>query len=100
LNERARRTQDLQIALESLVRTSNARPRIGGATEGGVFVLRADLISAEARGSVATARIVLHARRGTLHDQLRGQAPNATPPRRRLPPVDRGQSTQPPVRGC
>ena len=93
LNERgASYVQDLQIALESLVRTSNARPRIGGATrEGGVFVLRADLISGETRGVLfATARIVLHARRGTLHDQLKGrQAPDVPPP----PPRTRSPST-------
>ena len=97
LNERgASYVQDLQIALESLVRTSNARPRIGGATrEGGVFVLRADLISAETRGVLfATARIVLHARRGTLHDQLKGrQASNAAPTRtRRRSPSATGRS--------
>jgi cyclic beta-1,2-glucan synthetase len=85
LNERgASYVQDLQIALESVVRSNSARPRIvGGAMrEGGVFVLRADLISGEARGVLfAMARVVLHARSGTLHDQLAGrESREATPP--------------------
>ncbi|HEY2592794.1 MAG TPA: glucoamylase family protein, partial [Chloroflexota bacterium] len=51
LNERgASYVQDLQIALETLVRTSQSRTRLGFASEtGGIFVLRSDLISAESR---------------------------------------------------
>ena len=47
LNERASSyVQDLQIALETLVRTSQSRPQIGAdGARGAVFVLRADLIS-------------------------------------------------------
>jgi len=73
LNERgASYVQDLQIALESLVRTSLARPRIAGAdTHGKVFVLRTDLIAADTRSLLsAAARVVLWGRRGSLADQM------------------------------
>ena len=51
LNERgASYVQDLQVALETLVRTSQSRPISAPSSEqGGVFVLRSDLISAETR---------------------------------------------------
>ena len=56
LNERASSyVQDLQIALETLVRASQSRPPVGEERRRGrVFVLRADLISPEAR---ALARV-------------------------------------------
>jgi cyclic beta-1,2-glucan synthetase len=88
LNERASSyVQDLQIALEALVRTSQARPQIAGSAERrSVFVLRADLISAETRGVLLSmARAVLTARRGTLFEQI-GRLEDqevAPPPRRR-----------------
>ena len=62
LNERASSyVQDLQIALETLVRTSQSRPpRRRGATAGPCFVLRADLMSPETRALLASvARVVL-----------------------------------------
>lgn len=73
LNERtASYVQDLQIALETLVRTSQSRP--SNAKEGAppaVFVLRTDLISAETRALLSSvARVALDARRGTLTEQL------------------------------
>lgn len=73
VNERqASYVQDLQIAIETLVRTRQQRhPAREGGPQGRVFVLRADLISTEARDLlVATARIVLVAQRGSLFDQL------------------------------
>ena len=73
LNERgASYVQDLQIALETLVRTSRSRTHLGAESEpGGIFVLRSDLISAETRGLLlAVARVVLLGRRGSLADQL------------------------------
>ena len=73
LNERASSyVQDLQIALETLVRTSQSRPQVGeGGARGRVFVLRADLISAETRALLASvARVVLVGQRGRLADQL------------------------------
>jgi cyclic beta-1,2-glucan synthetase len=71
LNERASSyVQDLQIALETQVRTSHSMPSIG-ALQGRVFVLRADLISPEARTLLASvARVVLVGQRGPLTDQL------------------------------
>ncbi len=73
LNERASSyVQDLQIALETLVRTSQSRPRVDvEGPPGRVFVLRADLISAETRALLASvARAVLVGQRGRLSDQL------------------------------
>ena len=64
--------QELQIAIETLVRASRSSPLPG--TEhrpGRVFLLRADLISAETRGLLASvARVVLAAQRGRLFEQL------------------------------
>ena len=73
LNERASSyVQDLQTALETLVRSSQSRPRGGfGGPSGGVFLLRADLISVESRALLSSvARVVLVAQRGRLSDQL------------------------------
>ena len=73
LNERAASyIQDLQVALETQVRSSQSRPRIGAdATRGSVFVLRADLISQETRARLlSVARVVLVAGRGTVAEQL------------------------------
>jgi cyclic beta-1,2-glucan synthetase len=73
LNERASSyVQDLQITLEALVRTSQARVQVGeGGSAGRVFMVRADLISAETRALLASvARVVLVGRRGSLSDQL------------------------------
>ncbi|WP_407643994.1 GH36-type glycosyl hydrolase domain-containing protein [Dongia deserti] len=73
LNERASSyVQDLQVALETLVRTSQSRPQIGvDGPPGRVFVLRADLISAETRLLLTSvARVVLVGQRGSLSDQL------------------------------
>ncbi|SEE70310.1 cyclic beta-1,2-glucan synthetase [Rhizobiales bacterium GAS188] len=73
LNERqSSYVQDLQIALETLVRTSQSRPQTGpDEPPGRVFVLRADLIPAETRALlISVARVVLVAQRGSLFDQL------------------------------
>ncbi|HET6198219.1 MAG TPA: glucoamylase family protein [Acetobacteraceae bacterium] len=82
--------QDLQVALESMVRVAQGRPRIAGAdTRGKVFVLRGDLVSAETRGAlIAEARVVLVGRHGSLADQVgRMQPTPVTAPRlpRRAP---------------
>nr|WP_198374723.1 glucoamylase family protein [Roseomonas rubea] len=73
LNERASSyVQDLQVALETLARTSESRtpPRDAG-QPGRVFVVRADLMSSETAALLAaTARVVLVGRRGQLSDQL------------------------------
>ncbi|HVS10334.1 MAG TPA: glucoamylase family protein, partial [Planctomycetota bacterium] len=89
LNERGSSyIQDLQIALETQVRTSQSRPQVGAdVARGSVFVLRSDLISGETRGLLLSiARAVLAGRRGTLAEQLdRLQMPAEAPPPRRTP---------------
>ena len=74
LNERqSSYVQDLQIAIETLVRTSQSAPQPGGiGSAGRVFVLRADLIPAETR-ALLTSVGASRARRRTvagLFDQL------------------------------
>ena len=101
LNERgASYVQDLQIALETLVRTSRSRTHLGFESEtGGIFVLRSDLISAETRALLlAVARVVLLSRRGGLADQLnRVQMPRGVlPPAKRKPTIDAGLLENPP----
>ena len=80
--------QDLQIALEALVRANKTRPysdREG--VRGRVFVLRADLVSVEVRSLLqAVARAVLLSRRGTLAQQVKrldAIEPVSPPPPRR-----------------
>jgi cyclic beta-1,2-glucan synthetase len=73
LNERASSyVQDLQIALEALVRANQSRPQAGvQGPAGRIYVLRNDLMSAETRGLLASvARVVLVGQRGRLSDQL------------------------------
>ncbi|WP_090547583.1 GH36-type glycosyl hydrolase domain-containing protein [Paraburkholderia caballeronis] len=81
VNERAASyVQDLQAALETLVRSGQARPPRPGAARGDIFVLRADLMSAAARALFpVVARAVLAARNGRLLDQLRRLAGAPTP---------------------
>lgn len=76
LNERqSSYVQDLQIALETLVRSSDAR-RLSGSVGGRVFVRRADLLpSATLALLSAVARAVLLAQRGSLGAQLDRIAP-------------------------
>jgi cyclic beta-1,2-glucan synthetase len=81
LNEHAASySQDLQAALEALVRAQPRGPVVPGvAAKGAVFLLRADLVSpATASLLVSVARVVLVAERGGLSDQLRSRA--AAPP--------------------
>ena len=86
LNERASSyAQDLQMALEALLRTSQSRPQIGvEGARGSVFVLRTDLIAPESRALLlAVARVVLAGARGTLTEQLDRIAQSSRPARRR-----------------
>ncbi|MFU8821116.1 MAG: GH36-type glycosyl hydrolase domain-containing protein [Gammaproteobacteria bacterium] len=86
LNEReSSYVQDLQRALETLARGALSRPPVlGEPTRGGVFVLRSDIISSEARLTLlAAARAVLLSRRGSLAEQIdrhEQSAPPAIPP--------------------
>ena len=84
LNEReSSYVQDLQIALETLARGALSRlPALGEPTRGGVFVLRSDIISSEARLTLLTAaRAVLLSRRGSLAEQLDRLGEVAPPPK-------------------
>jgi len=85
-------TQDLQIAIETAVRTSQSRPRLGETqTPGTVFTLRADLLSVEVRALLdAVARVVLFAHHGAISDQLSRRASV----RPRIVPVQRPAITQ------
>ncbi|RBP10416.1 cyclic beta-1,2-glucan synthetase [Roseiarcus fermentans] len=86
LNERrSSYAQDLQAAIETLVRASQSRPTPEIDRHlGRVFVLRADLIAPETRSLlVSTARVVLVAQHGSLFDQLERVAGLIEPPRPR-----------------
>ena len=85
-------SQDLQVALEALVRAQPRTPPVppgvpGAAAKGAVFLLRADLVPGETAALLASvARVVLVAERGSLSDQLRtrtaaGRAPALPAPR-------------------
>ena len=79
LNERASSyVQDLQGALETLVRASQSRPQLDDApVDGHLFVLRADLIAPDAGALLASvARVVLTGELGRLSEQL-DYAPDA-----------------------
>ncbi len=94
--------QELQASLEALVRASQSSLRHEGhEPHGSVFILRADLVSAEDRTLLQTvARAVLLSRRGTLAEQVtrlsRSEAPSL-PPRRRFvaPPPSEAQPSRP-----
>lgn len=83
VNQRASSyTQDLQVAIETAVRSSQSRPRFGlELAQGSVFALRVDLMSAEARGLLGSiARVTLVARRGSIAEQLL-EPPDLSSPR-------------------
>jgi len=95
LNERAASyVQDLQTALETLLRTSQSRPQIGvEGARGAVYALRTDLIAVETRALLSSvARVVLVGARGTLAEQLDRLAEPATrgppPARPSITPTD------------
>ncbi|HEY2660015.1 MAG TPA: glucoamylase family protein [Caulobacteraceae bacterium] len=88
LNDRAvSYVQDLQIALETLVRASQSRPQIGEERPPGhIFMLRADLIPPTAQALLSSiARIVLMGERGGVVEQLE-RTPEARPTHRIPPP--------------
>ena len=101
MNERAPSyDQDLQSALEALVRANQARPYSDQeGARGKVFVLRADLVSVEVRSLLqAVARAVLLGRRGTLSEQVKRLeviAPAAAPPPRRAPAIRQPDGSRP-----
>jgi cyclic beta-1,2-glucan synthetase len=74
--------EEFQATLESLASANRGNPAQAGApSKGGIFVLRADLISAEVRRLLlAVARVVLAGHRGSLSEQLsRAPEPKAPP---------------------
>lgn len=82
LNERqSSYVQDLQVAIETLVRASQSRPEAASEAPGGrVFVMRADLVAAETQALLrAVSRVVIVAQRGSLFDQFERIAEGATP---------------------
>jgi cyclic beta-1,2-glucan synthetase len=100
LNERASSyVQDLQIALETVMRTSQSPLQAGdGGQQGRIFVVRADLMSAETRALLlSVARVVLVGQRGRLSDQLDRafETPGVRPAPQRREPVA-GESPAPP----
>ncbi len=100
LNERqSSYVQDLQVALQTLVRTRQMRPQLRGEeSSGGVFVLRSDLIPAETAALLASvARVVILAERGGLFAQLdRIVEPQAPPNAAARAPAKRGVAPSPP----
>lgn len=77
LNERAASyAQDLQGAVDALVRMNRSMPRVAGAeSRGTVVVLRGDLVpSTTVELLQAGARVVLHGDRGSLAEQMRRSA--------------------------
>src|SRR5690606_20511780 len=73
VNERASSyVQDLQSAIEAAVRTNVSLPLPGEQrAQGSVYVLRADLMSMQARALLhSIARVVLTARRGAIAEHL------------------------------
>ena len=88
LNDRSSSyVQDLQIAVETAVRSAQARP--GSATTGGsIYTLRADLTPPETRAHLlAAAAVVLLASRGSIGAHLDLLPPSAPPPPRRMSPA-------------
>ncbi|SDI48699.1 GH36-type glycosyl hydrolase domain-containing protein [Pseudomonas panipatensis] len=93
VNERASSyVQDLQVAIETSVRSCQSRPHLPGQSPcGGVHTLRADLMSLEARELLqSVARVSLMARRGSIAAQLARLA---------QPPLDSGEGRQAPAPG-
>jgi cyclic beta-1,2-glucan synthetase len=87
LNERAASyVQDLQGALDTMVRMHHDMPKTPAETRGAVFALRADLVAAELVDLLrAAARVVIRASgsHGSLADQIdrtRELSPPVTPP--------------------
>jgi cyclic beta-1,2-glucan synthetase len=71
--------QELQIAIDTVLRSSQSRSRVGEElARGSVYALRADLMTLTARELLqSVARVVLVARRGTVAEQLARLPPPA-----------------------
>jgi cyclic beta-1,2-glucan synthetase len=94
--------QELQVALDALLRMNQSMPKlVADDRRGAVFMLRADLVAAEIQGLLySCARVVLDGKRGSLADQInraRDLKPASPPPARRsaLAARDERQPTRP-----
>ena len=102
INERASSyIQDLQIAIETAVRSSQSRPRFGEEHgHGSVYVLRGDLMNGDVRALLQSiARVALTAGRGSISDQLAlipPSLPAAIPVQARQPTLSTTQPAQVP----
>ena len=97
LNDRAASyAQDLQVALDTLVRTNADRV---GTQSGNIYLLRNDLLNAGVRELLLTvARVVLSNRRGTLAEQVEpvlDEKPFIPPRTRSLVPVPKTETALP-----
>ncbi|RPH54578.1 MAG: glycosyl transferase, partial [Lysobacterales bacterium] len=93
LNERAASyVQDLQVALETAVRTRRSHPQLlADSAKGSLFVLRTDTVSPETRALLSSvARVVFVGARGTLADQIERRTDSFSVPAgaRRATPSD------------
>jgi cyclic beta-1,2-glucan synthetase len=97
--------QDLQSALETMVRASQSHQPAGKeSTRGGVFILRDDLVSPQSRNLLqSAARAVIWYRRGSLFQQVKRLEVSpattmALPPKRRPSTTSTiGSETAPPT---
>jgi cyclic beta-1,2-glucan synthetase len=101
LNEKAPAYgQDLQAALEAMVRTAQAgHGDDGSEPHGNAVILRAEQSAPETRSALlAAARVALHARNGTLSEQVvrRDRSEERRAPRARRPAAARPEETAPP----
>ena len=90
LNERgASYVQDLQVALETLVRANQSRPQIGeDSPTSHIIMLRADLIAPDSCALLASvARVVLVGDRGGMADQMDRQREVRSSPRTATSPA-------------
>ena len=101
VNERAASyVQDLQIAIETAVRSSQSRPRYGAElVQGSVYALRTDQMNVTTRALLqSVARVALIARRGAIADQLASMAttvPAVLPARPRRAPASAPKTAPP-----
>lgn len=87
--------QDLQAAIDGLVRTTQSAPPLpGGDSRGAIMVLRADLVAPAVQSHLAAcARVVLYGNAGPLARQLDRGDDGASPPTQPARPTP--QSTRP-----
>ncbi|MBA3670111.1 MAG: DUF3131 domain-containing protein [Sphingomonas sp.] len=87
LNERGSSyIQELQDAIEAIVRVSQGRSHFGERPNGGIFVIRSDLVPERTRALLlSVARAILAGQNGRLSDQLDSRRRTSTPKPRPRP---------------